>query len=54
MSLLIVLLVYMIMAIQFQSLKYPLVVLGTVPLAFTGGLFATLVGIVCSCLLVKQ
>lgn len=36
-----ILLVYMIMAIQFQSLKYPLVVLGTVPLAFTGGLFAT-------------
>ena len=37
-----VLLVYMIMAIQFQSLKYPLVVLGTIPLAFTGGLFAVL------------
>lgn len=37
-----ILLVYMIMAIQFQSLKYPLVVLGTIPLAFTGGLFAIL------------
>ena len=32
-----ILLVYMIMAIQFQSLKYPLIIMGTIPLAFTGG-----------------
>ena len=32
------LLVYMVMAIQFQSLLYPLIILGTLPLAFTGGL----------------
>jgi multidrug efflux pump subunit AcrB len=38
-----VLLVYMIMAIQFQSLAYPLIILGTIPLAFTGGLIAILV-----------
>ena len=30
-------LVYMIMCIQFQSLKYPLIIMGTIPLAFTGG-----------------
>ncbi len=35
-----ILLVYMIMAIQFQSLKYPFIVIFTIPLAFTGGLFA--------------
>lgn len=35
-----VLLVFMIMAIQFQSLKYPFIVLFTIPLAFTGGLLA--------------
>ena len=32
-----ILLVYMIMCIQFQSLKYPLIIMGTIPLAFTGG-----------------
>ena len=32
-----ILLVYMIMSIQFQSLKYPLIIMGTIPLAFTGG-----------------
>ena len=32
-----VLLVYMVIAIQFQSLLYPLIILGTLPLAFTGG-----------------
>lgn len=37
-----IVLVYMIMAIQFQSLKYPFIVLFTVPLAFTGA-FAALV-----------
>lgn len=36
-------LVYMVMAIQFQSLVYPLIILGTVPLAFTGGMLALLV-----------
>lgn len=35
-----ILLVYMIMAIQFQSLVYPFIVLFTVPLAFTGALLA--------------
>lgn len=38
-----ILLVYMIMAIQFQSLKYPLIILMTIPLAFTGGFIALLV-----------
>ncbi len=33
-----VLLVYMVIAIQFQSLSEPLIILGTLPLAFTGGL----------------
>lgn len=32
-----ILLVYMVMAIQFQSIIYPFIVLGTLPLAFTGG-----------------
>lgn len=35
-----ILLVYMVMAIQFQSLKYPFIVMFTIPLAFTGGLLA--------------
>lgn len=35
-----ILLVYMVMAIQFQSLKYPFIVMFTIPLAFTGGFFA--------------
>ncbi len=38
-----ILLVYMVMAIQFQSLVYPLIVLGTLPLAFTGGLLFVLI-----------
>ncbi|MCR3905473.1 MAG: efflux RND transporter permease subunit [Tenericutes bacterium] len=38
-----ILLVYMVMAIQFQSLLYPLIILGTIPLAFTGGMMALLV-----------
>ncbi|MBE0700533.1 MAG: efflux RND transporter permease subunit, partial [Acholeplasmataceae bacterium] len=38
-----ILLVYMVMAIQFQSLLYPFIILGTIPLAFTGGLIALLV-----------
>ncbi|MDX9691713.1 MAG: efflux RND transporter permease subunit, partial [Acholeplasmataceae bacterium] len=38
-----ILLVYMVMAIQFQSLIYPLIILGTIPLAFTGGMIALLV-----------
>ena len=38
-----ILLVYMVMAIQFQSLIYPLIILGTIPLAFTGGMFALLI-----------
>jgi len=38
-----VLLVYMIMAIQFQSLIYPLIILSTIPLAFTGGMIALLI-----------
>jgi len=37
-----ILLVYMIMAIQFQSLIYPLIILSTIPLAFTGGMIALL------------
>jgi len=38
--LLAILLVYMIMAIQFQSLVYPFIVLFTIPLAFTGAFLA--------------
>ncbi|MCD4827552.1 MAG: efflux RND transporter permease subunit [Acholeplasmataceae bacterium] len=38
-----ILLVYMIMAIQFQSLIYPVIILATIPLAFTGGLIALLI-----------
>lgn len=38
-----ILLVYMIMAIQFQSLVYPLIILSTIPLAFTGGMIALLI-----------
>ncbi|MBN2299626.1 MAG: efflux RND transporter permease subunit [Acholeplasmataceae bacterium] len=38
-----ILLVYMVMAIQFQSLVYPLIILGTIPLAFTGGMIALLI-----------
>jgi HAE1 family hydrophobic/amphiphilic exporter-1 len=32
-----VLLIYMVMASQFQSLTYPLIIMFTIPLAFTGG-----------------
>lgn len=38
-----ILLVYMIMAIQFQSFLYPFIILITVPLAFTGGIAALLI-----------
>ena len=38
-----ILLVYMVMAIQFQSLIYPFIILGTIPLAFTGGMLALLI-----------
>lgn len=38
-----VVLVYMIMAIQFQSLVYPLIVLVTVPLAFTGAFLSLVI-----------
>lgn len=38
-----ILLVYMVMAIQFQSLLYPLIILGTIPLAFTGGFIALII-----------
>lgn len=38
-----ILLVYMIMAIQFQSLIYPFIILITIPLAFTGGMLALLI-----------
>lgn len=38
-----ILLVYMVMAIQFQSLLYPLIILGTIPLAFTGGFLGLLI-----------
>jgi multidrug efflux pump subunit AcrB len=42
MMLLGLLLIYLIMAAQFQSLKSPFIVMFTVPLAFTGGLLALL------------
>ncbi|HHU79922.1 MAG TPA: efflux RND transporter permease subunit [Acholeplasmataceae bacterium] len=38
-----ILLVYMIMAIQFQSLLYPFIILITIPLAFTGGMVGLLI-----------
>jgi multidrug efflux pump subunit AcrB len=38
-----ILLVYLIMAIRFQSLIYPLIVMGTILLAFTGGFLALLI-----------
>lgn len=38
-----ILLVYMIMAIQFQSLIYPFIVLFTVPLAFTGAFLSLVI-----------
>jgi HAE1 family hydrophobic/amphiphilic exporter-1 len=37
------LLVYLVMVAQFQSLKNPFIILFTIPLAFTGGLFALLI-----------
>ncbi len=41
--LLAVLLIYMIMAAQFESLKYPFIVMSCIPLAFTGGFIALIV-----------
>ena len=38
-----ILLVYMVMAIQFQSITYPFIILGTLPLAFTGGFLFILI-----------
>lgn len=38
-----ILLVYMVMAIQFQSLLYPFIILITIPLAFTGGFIGLLI-----------
>ena len=38
-----VMLVYMIMVAQFQSLKSPFIIMFTIPLAFTGGMLALLV-----------
>lgn len=38
-----ILLVYMVMAIQFQSLVYPFIIIFTIPLAFTGGMLALLI-----------
>ncbi len=38
-----ILLVYMVMAIQFQSLVYPFIILMTIPLAFTGGMIGLFV-----------
>ena len=35
-----IILVYLVMVAQFQSLKSPFIVMFTIPLAFTGGLFA--------------
>ncbi len=43
MLLLALLLVYLVMVAQFQSLKSPFIVMFTIPLAFTGGLLALLV-----------
>ncbi len=37
-----IMIVYMIMAIQFQSFKNPFIVLITIPLAFTGGILAVI------------
>lgn len=38
-----VVLIYMIMAAQFESLKYPFIVMFAIPLAFTGGFLALIV-----------
>lgn len=38
-----ILMVYLIMVAQFQSLRSPLIIMGTVPLAFTGGMLALLI-----------
>ncbi|MEG0257489.1 MAG: efflux RND transporter permease subunit [Christensenella sp.] len=43
MFLLAVMLIYLIMVAQFQSLKSPFIILFTIPLAFTGGLLALIV-----------
>lgn len=39
-----VVLIYLIMVAQFQSLKSPLIIMFTIPLAFTGGIIAVLIG----------
>ena len=39
-----IILVYLIMVAQFQSLKSPFIVMFTIPLAFTGGFLALLIG----------
>lgn len=39
-----ILLVYFVMVAQFQSLKFPFIVMFTIPLAFTGGFIALLIG----------
>lgn len=42
MMILAIVLMYLIMVIQFQSFKYPFIIMFTIPLAFTGGLAALL------------
>lgn len=44
MLLLAILLIYLIMVAQFQSLKSPFIVMFTMPLAFTGGFLALIIG----------
>ena len=39
-----ILLVYFVMVAQFQSLKSPFIVMFTIPLAFTGGFAALILG----------
>ncbi|MBQ6239759.1 MAG: efflux RND transporter permease subunit [Firmicutes bacterium] len=43
MILLALIMIYLIMVAQFQSLKSPFIVLFTIPLAFTGGMFALII-----------
>ena len=43
MVILAVVLIYLIMVAQFQSLKLPFIIMFTIPLAFTGGLFALII-----------
>ena len=44
MMLLAVILIYLIMVAQFQSLKSPFIIMFTIPLAFTGGFLALFLG----------